>query len=390
MLSDINRYSNFELEWLNQESNNTKKDDKKGVNLVGCCRREIGVGEACRSTAKALDANNVSFGIKNYKYLGNDLSWIHKEIDEPVYDVNIFHINADLIPKAYQQLGRSFWEGRYNIGCWYWELPDFPKEWINAFKYVDEVWAATEFIINSIKAKSTVPVIYIPPCIKVDCISKISRKDFSLPNNSFLFLTMYDSWSYKARKNPEGAIEAFKACFKPNDMSVGLVIKINNVNWSPSEVNKLISSVEEYNNIYFIKKTLSRSEVNALINLSDCFISLHRSEGFGLVMAEAMYLGVPVIGTNWSGNTDFMDYQNSCPVNYKLVNIGKNYGPYKSYQTWAEPDKEHGGYYMKKLISDKNYYNEIAKNGKRTIRSLYNTERIGKMIKARLEKIKLL
>ncbi|GAA3324572.1 hypothetical protein GCM10020331_052990 [Ectobacillus funiculus] len=105
---------------------------------------------------------------------------------------------------------------------------------------------------------------------------------------------------------------------------------------------------------------MNREEVNALIQSVDCVISLHRSEGFGLVLAEAMYLGKPIIGTNWSGNTDFMTTENSCPVNYTLVPVGNDYGPYKHHQLWAEPDIEHAAYYMKKIISDQTWCDRIA------------------------------
>lgn len=376
--------SNFILEW------GSSKEDKKGVNLVTCYKEETGLGEACKLTAKALYADNINFSIKNYDDWRNKLLWDYVENNRGIYNTNIFHVNPEQIPDVYNWLGHRFWYKRYNIGYWYWELPDFPDEWIKAFDYVDEVWTASNFALKSIKAKSPVPVKLIPPCVEIKDISKASRRDFGLPDNKFLFLTMYDSWSFKARKNPHGAIDSFKAAFNPNDIGVGLVIKVNNANCRPSEVNNLINSVKEYNNIYFIKETLSRSDVNALINMSDCVVSMHRSEGFGLVMAEAMHLGVPVIGTNWSANTDFMGNENSCPVDYKLVKVGKDCGPYKAYQTWAKPDNEHCVYYMKKLISDKNYYDEISRNGKEAIRRLYSPKRIGRMIRARLEDLKLL
>ncbi|SHJ50202.1 glycosyltransferase family 4 protein [Paramaledivibacter caminithermalis] len=374
----------FELEWY------CEKKEEKGVNLVTCYKKETGLGEACRLTAKALKTGGINYSLKNSDEWRNELSWVYRDADESTYNVNIFHVNPDHFEGVYNWLGRSFWDKRYSIGYWYWELPDFPDEWTKAFEYVDEVWAASEFTLNSIKVKSPVPVKLIPPCIKVDSISRICRKDFNLPENRFLFLTMYDSWSFKDRKNPQGTIEAFKDAFSPKDTSVGLVIKINNSDSKPDEINKLTESAKGYNNIYFIKKKLERSDVNALINMCDCFVSLHRSEGFGLVLAEAMYLGIPVIGTNWSGNKDFMNYDNSCPVDYELVKLGKDIGPYKAYQIWAEADRDQCAYYMKELISNKDYYDKIAQNGKKTIRRLYSPQRIGKMIRERLESLRLL
>lgn len=387
--NNIFNNSGFILEWNNERSDKSKDDNKKGVNLLTCYKKETGLGESCRLTAKALGAADINFKVKGFEDLNSNL-WTYENMDQLIYNTNIFHVNPKETPYVHKWLGKAFCKERYNIGYWYWELMDFPDEWIKAFDYLDEVWTSSKFTLNSIKEKSPVPVKLIPPCIKVDSIGKVTRKDFNLPQDAFLFLTMYDSWSYKIRKNPQGAIDSFKAAFSPDDMSVGLVIKINNANSNPGEVNNLIKSLKGYKNIYLIKEILSRSDVNALISMCDCFVSLHRSEGFGLAMAEAMYLGLPVIATNWSGNLDFMNHENSCLVDYELVKIGKDLGPYKAYQTWAKPDNVHCAYSMKELILNRNYYDKIAQNGKETIRSLYSPERIGKMIKDRLEDLKLL
>lgn len=119
-------------------------------------------------------------------------------------------------------------------------------------------------------------------------------------------------------------------------MNVGLVVKVNRFKSNFNGLDMLTELISNYKNIYLIDETISRNDVNALINVTDCFISLHRSEGFGLGFAEAMYLGKPVIGTNWSSNTDFMNEKNACLVDYKLVQLEKDYGPYKSYQYWAD------------------------------------------------------
>ncbi|OAS15450.1 hypothetical protein A8708_04410 [Paenibacillus oryzisoli] len=369
---------------------------ESGVNLIGYTRTEIGLGEASRLLAASFEAVQLPFAILNYNDPGtlsarnNDTTWAHKEMNHAPYNVNLFHMNAPNLRWAYDlnalPLGRELLHYRYNIGYWAWELPDFPDEWRNSFDLVHEVWAPSTFIVESLQQKSTVPVIRIPHAIEVRGQVR-NRSIFGLPEKQFLFLTMYDTHSLKERKNPQGAIEAFKRAFPSTNTSVGLVVKVNNSHTNPAELEILKDLIQGYSNIYLIQEILDRNKVDLLLNAIDCFISLHRSEGFGLVLAEAMYLGKPVIGTNWSGNTDFMKSDNSCLVNYSLAHVGRDIGPYKAYQLWAEPDLEHAAHGMRKLVRDTNYRHSIARRGQTTIREGYSPKVIGEMIHKRLIEI---
>lgn len=363
----------------------------KGINLLGYARAEMGIGESCRIAAKSMEAAGLSFGILNFTGTNNarmeDLSWVHKEVTHPLYNVNLFHLNAEQMMEIYAYYGNALFQGRYNIGYWHWELPDFPDEWLESFTLVDEVWVPSTFVADSIAAKSPVPVVKIPHSIEVRIQEPRDRAYFHLPENTFLFLSMYDVKSYQERKNPRGAIEAFKKAFEPDNLDVGLVVKVNCYKSSQDELDMLDLLKENYQNIYFIKETISRNDVNSLIFSTDCFVSLHRSEGFGLGLAEAMYLGKPVIGTGWSSNTDFMNANNSCLVDYLLIHVGKDQGPYKAYQSWANPDIEHAAAYMRRLAVDTDYYRKIAENGEKHIKENYSPEAIGRLIRQRLDYI---
>ena len=365
--------------------------DTFGINLIGYARAEMGIGESCRIAANCLSTTTVPYGIINYDGTNsarmNDLSWKHMEMKEPKYYFNIFHINAEQMVDIYAQYSDSLFRNHYNIGYWHWELPDFPDEWIGSFSFVDEIWVPSTFIANAISIKSPVPVMTIPHGVEVKSIGKQDRISFGLPNEAFLFLTMYDVKSYQERKNPQAVIESFKLAFHPDDLSVGLVIKVNTTKKNISELNDLQKSIESYSNIYLIQETVSREETNALLAITDSYISLHRSEGFGLGLAEAMYLGKPVIGTNWSSNTDFMKHNNSCLVDYHLVRLNKDIGPYKAFQYWAEPDIKHAAQYMKRLVLDKEYRKSIAQNGQETIRSEFSPQVTGQRIQKRLEQL---
>lgn len=383
------------VQTLNMQTESEKKEQfEPGINLIGYSRSETGVGESSRLAARAYDRVNLPFGIINYNTGNlancNDLTWAEREMDHAKHNVNIFHINADQMPVAFDTLGKEVFEGKYNIGYWHWELPDFPDEWLNSFNYVNEIWAPSQFIVDAISEKSPVPVVKIPHGIELTEYDTLNREKLRLPEDCFLFLTMYDTYSFQERKNPISVIESFKKSFRKDDRSVGLVIKVNHSDNNSKGLTKLEQLIEGYQNIYLVKGTLSRSDVNSLINCTDCFVSLHRSEGFGLGLAEAMYLGKPVIGTHWSANTDFMNHRNSCVVDYRLVQIGEDLGPYKAYQYWADPDIEHASYYMKKLVGDKSYYERIGLAGQETIRNLFSPEVVGNKVKKRLQYLGLL
>ncbi|WP_338115844.1 glycosyltransferase [Paenibacillus monticola] len=370
------------------------KEEFTGVNLVGYSRAEMGIGESCRIAARSMSAVDIPFGIINFIGTNsasmNDDTWVQKEIREPKYNLNIFHINAEQMIEIYAHYGNSIFKDRYNIGYWHWELPDFPDEWKESFNLVDEIWAPSTFVVDSIAMKSPVPVVKIPHSIEVRISNKRDRSYFQLPEHTFLFLSMYDLKSYQDRKNPQASIKAFQLAFLPDDQSVGLVIKVNSAQQQrSSELDELHSLIGNYKNIYLIEKTLSRNDTNALISVTDSYISLHRSEGFGLGLAEAMYLGKPVIGTNWSSNIDFMNHSNSCLVDYNLVQLNHDHGPYKAYQYWADPDVEHASRYMRKLCDDKNFYEEISSKGEEHIKKNFSPQAIGELIKSRLQYISL-
>lgn len=371
----------------------TSKDVLSGVNLVGYSRAEMGIGESCRIAAKSMNAAEIPFGIINFTGTNsasmNDNSWVHKEFPDPEYNLNLFHINAEQMIEIYAHYGNSIFKDRYNIGFWHWELPDFPDDWKESFNLVDEIWAPSTFVVDSIAMKSPVPVVKIPHSIEVNITDARDRNFFGLPEKTFLFLSMYDLKSYQERKNPQASIKAFQLAFKPDDGAVGLVIKVNSAEQDSKELEELHQLIGIYKNIYIVDKTLSRNDTNALLEVTDSYVSLHRSEGFGLGLAEAMYLGKPVIGTNWSSNTDFMNHNNSCLVDYTLIQLNYDHGPYKAYQYWANPDVEHACYYMRRLCEDKNFYKEISSKGEEHIKQNYSPRAVGDMIKQRLEYISL-
>ncbi|WP_284242012.1 glycosyltransferase family 4 protein [Paenibacillus glycanilyticus] len=365
-----------------------------GVNIIGFVHAEMGIGESSRLAAKAMESANLPFGLINFPLpvasRMSDYSWSHKMLDKARFNTNIFHMNADFMRPAREHFGDDLYNSRYNIGYWHWELPEFPDEYVEGFNHVNEVWVCSKFVASSVSKRSNVPVTTIPHCIQVQVAPNINRSSFGLPENRFLFLMMYDVQSSTLRKNPGAVIEAFKLAFDKTDSRVGLVLKVNNAEYRPHDLIELKKMIAERSNMYLIDKVLSRHEVNSLLQCTDSYVSLHRAEGFGLGLAEAMYLGKPVIATNWSGNTEFMNASNSCPVSYQLVNIGQDWGPYKSHQIWAEPNVRNAADYMQRLVTDERWRESIASSGMRTIHTEFSPAVIGQKIKNRLKELALI
>nr|WP_295679327.1 glycosyltransferase family 4 protein [uncultured Lachnoclostridium sp.] len=360
-----------------------------GVNLIGSIKAETGLGQSCRLLANEIMHTKLPFTIYDYESLGEmslkDNSYDEYISDETKYNINLVHINPRELGIALVKLDKGIWDKRYNIGFWLWELEEFPEEWIPFIDYFDEIWTPSEFISRSIRKCTKKPVITIPYSIETSIDKACGRQQFKLPEEQFLFLMMFDYNSVAERKNPVGMIEAFKRAFSPEKTNVGLVIKVTSAN--ENDINDLRSKLFDYKNIYFITSVLEKQKVNSLINCVDVVVSLHRAEGFGLVMAEAMSLGTPTIATNWSSNTEFMNNDVACMVDYKMIELSRDIGPFKKGQRWADADIEQAADYMKRLVADKKYYDEIKANAQKHVNKVLGMEHIKTLIEQRVEEI---
>jgi len=361
----------------------------EGVNLFGYLKAQMGLGQGARLMAHAIAHVHLPHTFINV-CLGNPASHNEKEFEPfltkyPFFNTNIVHINPEQTPLLRQLYSHRAWDKRYNIAFWLWELESFPSNWNNQFDYFDEIWTPSTFTSSSISKSTHLPVITIPYGIQTEDTTCYSRCHFRLPEDQFLFLCMYDVNSTMERKNPIGAIEAFFSAFPANSMDVGLVIKINNA--TKANLAELNAYIGERKNIFIISQLMSKTEVQSLIKVCDVFVSLHRSEGFGLVMAEAMNLGIPVIATNWSANTDFMKPDNSCLVDFRFTDVNNLYYRSKRGQRWADPNVEHAATYMKQLFTHENLYERISHSGQDYIQKEFSMQASAKKIKTRLQEI---
>lgn len=360
-----------------------------GINLIGFIRGEIGLGQSCRLLADAVNFSEIDFTIYNYEQISSmrfeDKTWDYKISNTTPYCINLIHLNPPDLALAHVTLNKDMWDYKYNIAFWLWELEEFPEDWENCFKFIDEIWTPSEFASNSIRKKTDLPVHTMIYPISASNDLVYNREYFKLPEDKFLFLSMYDSNSTIERKNPIGAIKAFIEAFKRDEINVGLVVKVNNP--QKDDIDKIKNLVKEYTNIYIISDIMTKVEVNSLIKNVDVLVSLHRAEGFGLPLAEAMLLGVPTIATNWSSNTEFMNDETACLVDYQLVKLEQDYVMYKKGNRWAEPDIHQAAKYMRKLYEDKIYYSKISTNAQNYIKNNLNLEKASEAIRNRISDI---
>ena len=342
-----------------------------GINLVGYAHGEFGVAEVLRRYAHALQRGGVPFVVRNFATgvasRQGDRSMQRFLAEDCRYAVNLFCINADQMPIAREQLGDAVFGGRYNIGCWFWELEKFPEQWHGAIDIVDEIWVTSPFVRDAIAACTGKPVHIVPIALSVNLPERHSRSEFGLAEGVFLCLFSFDFNSFVVRKNAEGVIAAFRRAFADGRRDVRLVIKTTNGERFPEALQALIDLAADDDRIEVRDGFLDRRGMWALQACCDCYVSLHRSEGLGLGMAECMLLGKPVVATAYSGNLAFMDADNSCLVGYSLIPVKEGEYPAWQGQHWAEPDIGQAAAYLARLADDPVYARRIGETAKASV-----------------------
>lgn len=250
----------------------------------------------------------------------------------------MLHVNAPYVPLALKLLGRKLVRGKKIVGCWAWELPSLPPDWLPSFPFVHTVWALSDFTATAIKAHTDKPVVTTPLPMPEQPLAPTASLPWRKPDGCFAVLTMFNMASGYTRKNPLGAVAAFQQAFGQRP-DCRLVLKIVNPDAYPAGLAALQAAAAQNGNIDILTMTLPPDQNSALIAACDAVLTLHRAEGFALVAAEGMLLGKPVVATGWSGNLTFMTAENSCLVPYRLVPASDPQATYDRHeQNWAEPD----------------------------------------------------
>jgi glycosyltransferase involved in cell wall biosynthesis len=327
------------------------------------------MGEGARLCLEAL----IALG---YKATGFDLSPLfgrgdmpgaapHAEPIPPGAGTVLVHLNPDQLPLSLAMIGRKLLTGKRIVGYWSWELGRIPESWHIGFELVDEIWVPSRFVAKAIRPLTDKPVHVVPHPVAIGTTGRPRRSDFAIPENVFAVATIFDMASCFARKNPLAAIRAFRAAFG-DDESALFIVKVSGAPAEPVLMDELRAAVANAANIRIVEANLTREDMLDLIASVDVLLSPHRSEGFGLTLAQAMLARTAVIATGWSGNLDFMSESAVELLSCGMVPVADAQGCYiEDGQLWAEPSIEDAISALKLLRTDKSRRAKLGDEGHR-------------------------
>ena len=356
-----------------------------GVNLAGFVDEVLGIGEVARRIGASLSEVGTPYVTVPHTRGARQSSG-----DTPQsaarYDVNVVCINPDSLASFAQRAGDDFFSSRYTIGVWFWETAVLPPAFGWAFDLVDEVWCASDFVVDAVAAGAheRAPVWKFPLAIVAPAVDPaIDRKRFGLPADRFMFVVSFDYLSVVERKNPLGAIAAFRRAFATGDGAI-LVVKSINGHLRADDHARVRYAARGREDIVVIDERLAASANASLLAAADCVVSLHRSEGFGLNLADALALGRPVIATAYGGNLEFMADLDEWLVPYKLIDVGEGHHPYPSEAQWADPDLDTAAAFMRSIFDDPAHARDRAERAGRELTEKYSLARAGATFASRL------
>ena len=362
-----------------------------GVRVTGCLGHTLGLGSAARGYVEALRAAGVPVITSSIPPITTetpppqerDYGRLEFEaLDAEVeHAIEIVAVNHDELPHLVEQVGSDYFRGR-RIGIWGWETDVVPERWSRAFELVDEIWVYSRYVAQNIGRGAPVPVLAFPPPVSARPAPPLR---LGVPGG-FLFLFVFDYLSTLRRKNPVGLVRAFQRAFAAGE-GPQLLVKTINAPLRPLAEEELLWACEERPDIHVIDRSLSGTELGGLMSACDCFVSLHRAEGYGLAPAEAMALGKPVIATRYSGNMDFMTPSNSLLVDYALTRVGADVEIYPAAGEWADPSVEHAAELMRWVVEHPEQGRAIGQRAARDIREQLSPQACGRAMRARLERL---
>jgi glycosyltransferase involved in cell wall biosynthesis len=361
-------------------------DPAPGVNLVGPFDSRSGLGEAARMLARAVEHAGIPFVAISYgdsSHGGSDES-IGPSSEAVPYDTNVLCLQPDQLRSFANEVGVAFFSRRTNIGFWFWESTVFPDYYVPELRLLDRLWVPSQHVRGVMIQATSAPVHVIPIPVVARSVEMSGREELGLPREGFVFLALFDLVSAR-RKNPQAVIDAFRTAFPPG-AGAQLVIKtINGHDREPRHLRVLQEAASGRDDITVLDGYVSARERDTMLAACDCFVSLHRAEGLGLPMLEAMCLGKPVIATGFSGNLDFMDDEGSYLVPFRLVPVPTGEWGHSEGALWAEPSVEVAAARMRQVFDAPDEARLVAEVGRNTVLARYSLERSAVAVATELE-----
>lgn len=359
------------------------------VTLVGHPFAPIGCGEDLRSCYRALRTVGLSPGVVNvWGGRGADRE-LDEEIGPAVREataggIDVYMVNGDEVERVLGHLGSRRPRASGSVVHPVWELSKYPASWARQLERFDEVWVPSAFVRDAIAEAVQKPVRLFPSSTGARLGQVIGRRHFGIPESAYAFLFAFDLRSHVERKNPFAVVEAFTEVVRVRPAAhLVLVVKVAGTNERQDaaqafrETLRARTSAVGLDRIVLIDRELSDTETRHLVRGCDCFVSLHRSEGFGRFLAEAMLLGRPVVATGYSGNLDFMNPDVSCLVGFTLVPVRPGAYPFGEGQVWADPDVGEAARWMARLVDDPAWGRRMGERASRHVRTGFSYRAAG-------------
>ena len=359
-----------------------------GINLHGYLSRWLGLGECARLYANAMLVSGYPVSLHDV-----DIDIPHARRDQTLaplmnstssFSRDLIFVNPDHWEDTLISIGGPFRRHRHVIGYWFWELENFPEDWQRVLDQVDEIMVSSAFVEQAVRRVCDKPVTRVPMPMVLGEDSGLQRRHFGLHEDDYVFFCSFDFNSTVARKNPHAVIAAFRHAFPRGDEKVALLIKSSNGDRNAALLMQLLGAAARDPRIMVRDDLLERHNLQALHRCIDVYVSLHRCEGFGLGMAEAMCMGKPVVATAYSGNMEFMTAANSCLVDYRMVAVRPGEYPYADGQQWADPNPQHAASHFRALYRDRTLGRSLGAQAAQDMAHNFSIEACMSVLKQRL------
>jgi glycosyltransferase involved in cell wall biosynthesis len=371
----------------NGASPNGQGGSPRGVNILSHFSYPSGIQQAALFTKRALETAEFRVSCRDVSaFPCFDVEDRAPFLGLEVFPVTIINVSPQpYFSVAYERGGLLRRSGVYRIAYWAWELDSIPEEWVELTPLLDAIWAPTEFVADAFRQRMPLPVHEVLPGVELSEIETVAKTELGIPASNYVFLFMFDMCSQMVRKNPLALIQAFRAAFGPADKAT-LVVKVSRGRSHPEAFAALEQAAREAG-VIVVDEVLSRARAYGFIQMCDCFVSLHRAEGFGLCLAEAMLMGKPVVATNYSGNLAFMHSENSLLVDYTLAEIADDNPIYKEGNHWAEPSIEHAASLMRQCYDDPAKAAALGAVGQAEVKQKLSLKAAGQRMAEQLAKV---